>query len=289
MQIGVVYPQTELGGDPTAVRRIGRAVEELGFDHLLAYDHVLGAVHADRTPPLTGPYPEHDPFHDPLVMSAFLAGITDRIRFATGVLVLPQRQTALVARQAADVDLLSGGRLRLGVGIGWNHVEYEALGQDFRTRGARQEEQIGLLRRLFTVPVVDFAGRFDRIDRAALVPRPARPIPIWLGGSSPAAYDRAARLADGFIFIGGGAVGDTVDAWRRLRDRVQDLGRSVADFGADYVVRPHGGVDDVTAKVEAWREAGGTHVTVATMGLDLDSVDGHIDYIASVAGALALP
>ncbi len=184
MQIGVVYPQTELRGDPTAVRRIGRAVEDLGFDHLLAYDHVLGAVHADRTPPLTGPYTEHDPFHDPFVMFAYLAGITERIGFATGILILPQRQTALVARQAADVDLLSGGRLRLGVGVGWNHVEYEALGQDFRTRGARQEEQIELLRRLFTEPVVDFSGRFDRVDRAALVPKPARPIPIWLGGSS---------------------------------------------------------------------------------------------------------
>jgi probable F420-dependent oxidoreductase len=203
MQIGAVYPQTELGGDPTAVGQIGRAVEELGFAHLLAYDHVLGAVHADRAPRLTGPYTEQHPFHDPFVMFAYLAGITERIQFATGVLILPQRQTALVARQAADVDLLSRGRLRLGVGVGWSHVEYEALGQDFHTRGARQEEQIGLLRRLFTEPVVDFSGRFDRIDRAALVPKPARPIPIWLGGSSEAAFDRAARLADGFIFIGG--------------------------------------------------------------------------------------
>ena len=157
---------------PEAVRRIGKAVEDLGFDYLLAYDHVLGAVHADRTPPLPGPYTEHDPFHDPFVMFGYLAGITERIGFATGVLVLPQRQTALVARQAADVDLLSGGRLRLGVGVGWNHVEYEALGQDFRTRGAREEEQIDLLRRLFTEPVVDFSGRFDRVDRAALIPKP---------------------------------------------------------------------------------------------------------------------
>ena len=150
MQIGIVYPQTELGGDPVAVRRIGRAVEELGFDHLLAYEHVLGAVHADRTPQLSGPYNEHHPFHDPFVMFGYLAGITERIGFATGILILPQRQTALVARQATDVDLLSGGRLRLGVGVGWSHVEYEALGQEFATRGARQEEQIQLLRQLFT-------------------------------------------------------------------------------------------------------------------------------------------
>src|SRR5580704_734935 len=212
MQIGVVYPQIELGGDPGAVRLIGRAAEDLGFDHLLAYDHVLGAVHAGRTPALTGPYTEHDPFHDPFVMFGYLAAITERIRFATGVLILPQRQTALVARQSADVDLLSGGRLRLGVGVGWNPVEYEALGQDFHTRGIRQEEQIELLRRLFTEPVVDFTGRFDRIDRAALVPKPSKPIPIWLGGSGDKAFDRAARLADGFIFFDGG-IDASVSAW----------------------------------------------------------------------------
>ncbi|WP_239313653.1 LLM class F420-dependent oxidoreductase [Frankia sp. Cj3] len=288
MQIGAVYPQIELGGDPGAVRRIGRAVEDLGFAHLLAYDHVLGAVHADRTPRLPGPYTEQDPFHDPFVMFAYLAGITERVSFATGILILPQRQTALVARQAADVDLLSGGRLRLGVGVGWNHVEYEALGQDFRTRGARQEEQIELLRRLFTEPVVDFSGRFDRIDRAALVPKPVRPIPIWLGGSGEVAFERAARLADGFIFFGGGGVDHAVDAWTRLRDRVRGLGRSVEDFGADYVAVPRGGIGDLTAQIDAWREAGGTHVSVATMGRDLDSVDGHIDYLASVADALGL-
>ena len=287
MQIGVVYPQIELGGDPSAVRRFGRAVEDLGFDHLLAYDHVLGAVHADRTPQLSGPYTEHDPFHDPFVMFAYLAGITERIGFATGILILPQRQTVLVARQAADVDLLSGGRLRLGVGVGWNYVEYEALGQDFRTRGARQEEQIELLRRLFTEPVVDFSGRFDRVDRAALVPKPARPIPIWLGGSSEVTFDRAARLADGFIFIGGDA-GHTIDAWKRLRDRVGGLGRSVEDFGGEYVWAPRGGAGDLTAAIAAWREAGGTHVSVVTMGLGLDSVDGHIDYLTSVADALSL-
>jgi probable F420-dependent oxidoreductase len=287
MQIGVVSPLYELRGDPSAVGRIGRAVEDLGFDHLLAYDHVLGAVHADRTPPLMGPT-ERDPFHDPLVTFAYLAGITERIGFATGILVLPQRQTALVARQAADVDLLSGGRLRLGVGVGSNHVEYEALGQDFGTRGARQEEQIELLRRLFTEPVVDFSGRFDRVDRASLVPKPTRPIPIWLGGISDAAYDRAARLADGFIFGAGFDLNVALDAWKGLRDRVGALGRSVDDFGGDYMALSRGSVGELTAKIDAWREAGGTHVSVATMGLGLDSVDGHIDYLASVANALSL-
>jgi probable F420-dependent oxidoreductase len=284
--VGVVYPQTELRGDPGAVRQIGRAVEDLGFDHILAYDHVLGAVHADRARQLTGPYTELDPFHDPFVLFAYLAGITERIQFTTGVLVLPQRQTALVARQAADVDLLSGGRLRLGVGVGWNHVEYEALGQDFGTRGARQEEQIELLRRLFTEPVVDFSGRFDRVDRAALVPKPTRSIPIWLGGASEAAFDRAARIADGFIFFGGG-IDHAVGAWNALRERLRRLDRSLDDFGADYVALPRGGVDQLMAEIDAWREAGGTHVSVVTMGLGLSSVEAHSGYLAKVAEALS--
>jgi probable F420-dependent oxidoreductase len=288
MQIGAVYPQNELRGDPAAVGRIGRAVEDLGFDHLLAYDHVLGVEHADRSPALAGGYTERDPFHDPFVMFAYLAAITERIRFATGILVLPQRETALVARQATDVDLLSGGRLRLGVGVGWNHVEFEALGQDFGTRGARQEEQIQVLRRLFTEPLVDFAGRFHRIDRAVLLPKPAQPIPIWLGGSGEKAFERAARFADGFIFFGGD-IDRVVGAWSRLRERVHGHGRPIEEFGADWVLAPRANVADLTEEVNAWRQAGGTHVTVPTVGLGLDSVDGHIDHLTAVAQTLGLP
>jgi probable F420-dependent oxidoreductase len=237
---------------------------------------------------LSGPYTEHDPFHDPLVMFGYLAGITERIGFVTGILILPQRQTALVARQAADVDLLSGGRFRLGVGIGWSPVEYEALGQNFRTRGARQEEQIQLLRRLFTEPVVDFSGRFDRIDRAALIPKPSRPIPIWIGGGE-AAYDRAARSADGFIFFGATDVAGAVASWEDLRVRVRNVGRSAEEFGAECVLRPRDGdIDKLKADVDTWRDAGGTHASVITMGLGLDSIDAHIDYFASVADALSL-
>jgi probable F420-dependent oxidoreductase len=284
MQIGVVYPQIELGGDPEAVRRIGRATEELGFDHLLAYDHVLGAVHDGRSPPLVGPYDERDPFHDPLVMFAHLAAMTRRMGLVTGILILPQRQTALVARQAADVDLLSGGRLRLGVGIGWNRVEYEALGQNFGTRGAREEEQIALLRRLWTDPVVEFAGRFDRVDRASLAPKPTRPIPIWLGGYGDAAYQRAARVADGFIF--GGRTEDVFGAWDRTRESVALAGRPVESFGGEYVVMSRKGPEAVADKVAAWTDAGGTHAAVVTMGLGIASTDGHIDYLAAVADAL---
>ena len=287
MEIGVTYPQFELRGDPAAIGEFGRAVEGLGFDHILAYEHVLGAVHADRTPALTGPYDERDPFHDPFVMFAYLAAITERISFTTGILVLPQRPTALVARQATDVDLLSDGRLRLGVGVGWNHVEYQALGQDFHTRGAREEEQIGLLRRLFTEPVVDFSGRFDRIDRASLLPKPTRSIPIWLGGSDERAFERAARLGDGFIFFGGG-VDHAIASWSRVRQQVGDLGRSLQDFGGDYVALSGADVGELTAEIDAWREAHGTHVTVVTMGLNLDSVEGHIDYLTDLAHRLEL-
>jgi probable F420-dependent oxidoreductase len=286
MKVGVVYPQIELGGDPNAVRRIGKAVEDLGFDYLLAYDHVLGAVHENRTPPLPGPYTERDPFHDPFVMFGYLAGITERIGLATGVLVLPQRQTALVARQAADVDLLSGGRLRLGVGVGWNHVEYQALGQDFRTRGAREEEQIDLLRRLFVEPVVDFKGRFDQVDRAALLPKPAHSIPIWLGGSGEKAFDRAARLADGFIFFGAGGIDGAVASWKSMLERLTTLDRSVEDFGAEYVALSQG-VENLTTEVESWRAAGGTHIAISTMGFGLDSIDAHIDYVTPVSSALS--
>lgn len=289
MKIGVVYPQNELGGDPDAVRRYGTVVEALGFDHILAYDHVLGAVHEGRQRPLTGVYDEYDPFHDPFVLFGYLAAVTARIEFATGILILPQRPTALVARQTADVDLFSHGRLRLGVGVGWNHVEYEALGQDFSTRGARQEEQIVLLRRLFTEPVVDFTGRFDRIDRAALTPKPTRPIPIWLGGSGPIAFERAARLADGFIFFGGD-IDDNVTAWNRLRERVADLHRPVELFGGDYVaLNPDGDVGALASEIATWRRAGGTHVSVVTTGLGYHSVDEHIEHLTAVADAVVTP
>ena len=204
MKAGVVYPQTELGGDTGAVKAFAQAAEDLGYDHIVIYDHVLGAVHAGREPKLTGPYKENDPFHEPLVTYAYLAGVTKILGLATGVIILPQRQTALFAKQAADVDLFSDGRLRLGVGIGWNWVEYDGLEMPghFRRRGKRQEQQIALIRKLWEQPVVDHEDSDHRIDRAGILPRPKRQIPIWLGGFSKAAFDRAARIGDGFLFSG---------------------------------------------------------------------------------------
>jgi len=277
MQIGVVYPQTELRGDPEAVRRIGRAVEDLGFDHLLAYDHVLGAVHADRTPPLTGPYTERDPFHDPFVMFAYLAGITERIGLTTGVLVLPQRQTALVARQAADVDLLSGGRLRLGVGVGWNHVEYEALGMEWRDRARRVEEQIEVLRLLWTTEVVDYTGRWHRIDRAGLNPLPVqRPIPLWMGADEEVAVKRVARLADGwFSHLAPNDEGRA--ALERFRGYVRDAGRDPETVGVEGRVAATGTPDDWARRASAFRDMGMTHLELRTAGSKLPDLDAHIE------------
>ena len=200
MQIGVAYPQIELGGDPSAVRRIGKAVEDLGFDYLLAYNHVLGAVHADRTPQLLGPTPSSTRSTTRSSCSVTSPALPERIGFATGVLILPQRQTALVARQAADADLLSGGRLRLGVGVGWNHVEYEALGQDFRTRGAREEEQIELLQRLFSEPVVDFIGSV-RPGRQSRTATEADTVHPYLAGWIRREGVRPGRPARGWLHL----------------------------------------------------------------------------------------
>ena len=290
MHAGVIYPQVELRGDPDAVRRLGDASERLGYTHLLAYDHVLGAVHDERDPPMWGPYNEKDPFHDPFVLFAYLAGRTESLGFVTGVLVLPQRQTALVAKQAADLSLLAGkapdgtARFRLGVGVGWNPVEYDGLGQDFSTRGARLEEQVPLLRQLWTEPVVSFAGRFDRIDRAATIPRPSEPIPIWLGGWVDAALRRAVQIGDGFIFAG--APSGLIDQLTRLQSLLQDQGRSTGQFGAEAMVTGHADPIDAVRFVERWDELGGTHAAICTMGLGFDSIDAHLDYFEAVAEGL---
>jgi probable F420-dependent oxidoreductase len=283
MKIGVIYPQNELRGDPEAIRRIGLATEELGYHHLLTYDHVLGATH-DREPKLVGPYTEKDPFHDPFVMFAYLAAITRRIELVTGILILPQRQTALVARQAADVELLSGGRFRLGVGLGWNYVEYDALGQDFSKRGKRVAEQVELLRRLWSEPVVDFKGTFDRIDRAALNPRPSRPIPIWFGGFAEAAYRRAAALGDGFIFVD--MSGSAFEAAPRLRQYVKEAGRDERSFGLQCNMISEKTPEAVVETTLRWRDIGGTHAGVLTMGHGFTSIDQHIDHLKRVADAL---
>lgn len=284
MKIGAVYPQIELGGDPEAFDRIARSVEPIGFDHLLMYDHVVGAVHEKRDPPLweRGPYTDKDPFHDPLMAFSYVAGITRRIELVTGVLILPQRQTVLVAKQATDLDLLSGGRLRLGVGSGWNYVEYDALGQNFATRGERLTEQIGYLRQLWSQPLLTFRGKFDSIDRANIVPRPKRQIPIYCGGFAEPMFKRAARMADGFIFASG--IEFSLRGWSRLRELLTEAGRSIAGFGAECILqndRGHGmSQQEVLDAARRWQDAGGTHVSVVTMGRGYRTPEEHIHHFA---------
>jgi probable F420-dependent oxidoreductase len=286
MRLGVTFPQDELGGDPGALRQFALAAEELGYDHVLMYDHVVGAVHGvDRARPSPQrSYGEKDPFHDPLVAFAYLAALTQRVELITGVLVLPQRQTVLVARQAADVDLLSGGRLRLGVGVGYNPVEYHALGQEWTTRGRRLDEQIPYLRRLWAGEPVAFAGEFDQIDHAAVYPPPARPIPIWLGGSSESAFRRAAKLAEGFIF-GYGMRAEAVQAWRRVRELLTREGRAVAGFRAVFSLLPDQPGSWLSQTIDALprlREEGATDATVASARNGLTTLDQHLRFITEV-------
>ena len=278
MQAGVVYPQTELNGDPGAIKAFAQAAEGLGYDHIVIYDHVLGAEHADREPALTGPYKESDPFHEPLVTYAYLAGVTERLELTTGVLILPQRQTVLVAKQAADVDLLSGGRLRLCVGVGWNWVEYDGLEMPthFRRRGKRQEEQIALLRELWGNSVINYEGRDHRIERAGILPLPDRQIPIWLGGFSEPAYERAARIGDGFLFSGRSQE-QAVQIKESIEEKLKANGRSVESFGFESIQQFGRGEDQWPVDIAAWRVAGGSHISVVTMGAGLTGVDEHID------------
>ncbi|MGE5274416.1 MAG: LLM class F420-dependent oxidoreductase [Verrucomicrobiota bacterium] len=286
MQIGVVFPQTEIGADAGAVRAFGQAAQEIGYRHLLAYDHVLGADVSTR-PEWPGPYTSEHRFHELFVLFGYLAGVAPGLELVAGVLVLPQRQTALVAKQAAEVDLLTGGRLRLGVGLGWNHVEFEALGEDFRNRGRRSEEQIEVLRRLWTEPVVDFDGRWHRIPAAGINPLPVqRPIPIWIGGSAEVAIRRAARIADGFFPqrpLEGGWPATMV----RFRSWAEEAGRDPGSIGVEQRVDVSGGTpDDWRADVDEWRALGATHVSLVTMRGGLDA-DGHISRIRDAFEALS--
>ena len=263
MKIGAIFPTTEIGNDPAAISDWAQAAEELGFSHMITYEHVLGVEHAGRDPQLMGPYTEDHPFHEPFVLFGFLAGVTIRIEMCTGVLVLPQRQTALVAKQAAEVDVLSGGRLRLGVGSGWNWVEYDSLGVPYAERGKRLDEQVELLRELWKAKSIDFSGRFHRVDRAGILPLPTRSIPIWFGGFSDAAFQRAARIGDGFQFASAGPAFRA--QWQQVKDALEQAGRSGDDFGAEATVDFSHGPDRWRDEFEAWQEAGGTHFSLRAM------------------------
>ncbi len=276
MQVGVVFPQTEIGSDPSVIRDFAQAAEGLGYSHILAYDHVLGAL-PDREPKLWGPYTHESAFHEPFVLFGYLAAITERVELVTGVIILPQRQTVLVAKQAAEVDILSGGRLRLGIGTGWNYVEYDSLNEQFSNRGKRQEEQVEVMRRLWDEPIVDYVGDWHSIDRAGLNPLPARRIPVWFGGFSEPAFERAARIGDGFVFGSGSE--EAFASVEKIKGYLAQEGRDPAAFGFEAMVNYGDGAPNWASEVERWREAGVDYVSVRTMNVGIEGPRGHIEAI----------
>jgi probable F420-dependent oxidoreductase len=286
IRLGVTFPQTEIGDDPGGVRAYAQAAQDLGYQHLLAYDHVLGADPTVHTG-WSGPYTSESLFHEPFVLFGYLAAAAPALELVTGVIILPQRQTALVAKQAAEVDVLTGGRLRLGVGIGWNQVEYEALGMEFGDRARRFEEQIDLLRRLWHEPVVTFEGRYHRVTGAGIKPLPAqRPIPIWIGGSAEPALRRAARIADGY-FPQRPLAGGWPATIEKMREWLIAAGRDPARFGIDARINAGTGTPDEWGRAaEEWRALGASHLSVNSMGGGLVGPDAHIRRLREVREAL---
>ena len=285
MDIGALFPQTELGGDRGAVRAWGEAVSNLGFTHAAAYEHVLGAdtaVHGD----LGGPYDLHHTFREPLLLFSYLAGCTD-LAFVTSILIGPQRQTALLAKQAAELDMLSNGQFRLGLGIGWNRVEYDSLGHSFADRAAFLEDQIGVLRALWTHESVNVDSRFHHIKAAGLAPLPIqRPIPIWIGANAPSALRRVGRLADGWFPMvrpGGGLDEALAIIAVGAAEAGRDLAQIQFEGRVDYANRDP---EKMARHAERWREAGASHLSVNTMAAGLVGVDAHIVALGELAEVL---
>lgn len=276
VRVGVVYPHQEIGDDPARVAAFAQAAEDLGYTHIVAYDHVLGADPANRPEWWKGAYTHRDAFHEPFVLFGYLAAITKKIEFAFGIVILPQRETALVAKQAATLDVLSKGRVRFGAGIGWNHVEYEALGANWQNRAKRIEEQIEVLRLLWTQDVVEYTGRWHRIDRAGIKPLPVqRPIPIWMGADAEVAVKRVARLADGwFSHLAPNEEGRA--ALERFREYVHEAGRDPARVGVEGRVAATGSPEEWARRAEAFRDMGMTHLELRTAGSKLPDLDAHV-------------
>ena len=279
MKLGVVFPQIEMPADPMIIRDYAQAVEGMGFDYLLAFDHVLGAS-PDRPGGLSGPYKHTDPFHEIFILFGYLAGITQSLELVTGVLVLPQRQTALVAKQAAQIDLLSGGRLRLGVGIGWNYVEYEALNKEFSTRGRRCAEQVLLMRELWTKELVTFHGKHHTVNAAGINPLPIqRPIPVWFGGYADVALRRIGRLGDGWM-PARTSVEDAKPMLDKIYAAMDEAGRDRSEFGIDPWI---GGASlprrQWLPRAREWQATGATHMAIDTMNCGFDTIDQHLEMI----------
>lgn len=276
MKIGVVFPQTEIGDDPDTIAVFATTAETLGYDHIVAYDHVIGASTVSR-PDWRGPYTDQSMFHEPFVLFSYLAGLTETIELVTAVIILPQRQTVLVAKQAACLDVLSGGRLRLGVGTGWNTVEYEALGEDFHNRGTRSEEQIALMRELWANDVITFDGEWHKVTDAGLNPLPKRrKIPVWLGGMAPQVIDRVGRLADGWFPFYNPELEQQI---QQVREITTEHGRDPGQLGIEVMIALGDAGDRQRDQLKRLVDMGVTHSAVVTMNQDLASPDDHIEAI----------
>jgi probable F420-dependent oxidoreductase len=267
MKLGVTFPQLDFGADAEGIRAYTQAAQDLGFEYLLAYDHVLGADVTNR-PGWSG-YTKADSFHEPFVLFAFMSAAAPKLEYVTGVIILPQRQTVLVAKQAAEVDILTGGKFRLGIGVGWNHVEFEGLNEEFSNRGKRVEEQVELMRRLWTEPVVTFEGSYHRVTEAGLNPLPVqRPIPIWIGGTADVVLERTARIADGWFPLGRCSP-ENLERINRLRDLTEAAGRDRHAVGIDARIDMRGVPEaEWGEEIKRWREAGATHLSLNTMYQD---------------------
>ena len=285
MEFGAVLPHNEIGNDPDAIRAYAQGVEALGATHLLIYDHVLGAD-PNRPGGFKGPYDKDVAFHEPLTTFAFIAAVTKKLDMMTAVLILPQRQTVLVAKQAAELAVLSSNRFRLGVGTGWNRVEYTGLNEEFSNRGARQSEQVELLRRLWSEDSIDYTGKYHRIDAASIKPRPQQPVPVWFGGSAPALLDRCARLGDGWIPLMG--PGEAAAAsLETIRKRRESLGLPWAGFGIQAQAQYAGGTPDRwQGHADKWRHLGATHLAIATHNAGPTDVDGHLSRVREYLDAV---
>ncbi len=265
MQLGASLPVVDIGTGPTVIRDYAQAAEGLGFAYLVAPDHVLGAnPNKDYGGRRVGT--NANPYHDPFVLFGFLAGCTQRIGFAVGVLILAQRQAVLVAKQAASLDVLCGGRFRLGIGVGWNEVEFVGLNENFHNRGKRSEEQVRVMQALWAAPHVNFAGEFHRIEDAGINPRPASGrVPIWYGGHAEATFRRAAKYGDGFMPLAYPATDAALAAFDKLRRLTREAGRDPTQMGIEVWVSPGTGTpEDWRREIAFWKQAGVTHVTVHT-------------------------
>ena len=285
MEFGAVFPHNEIGTDPGAIKAYAQGVEALGATHLLIYDHVLGAD-PDRAGGWQGAYDKNVAFHEPFTTFGFIAAVTEKLEMITTVLILPQRQTVLVAKQAAQVAVLSNNRFRLGIGTGWNKIEYEALNETFTNRGKRQAEQVELMRKLWREDSLTYQSEYHTINGASINPRPSKPIPIWFGGSAPALLERCGQIGDGWIPLMGAndAARECIDTIRTSREAA---GHSFEDFGIQAQAQYSGGNPDRWASHAAkWRDIGATHLAIATHNAGTTDVDGHLSRIQEYLDAV---